>query len=505
MSDLVFICHASENADIANMICSKLEKQKIKCWIAPRDTEAGNFMGSLVKAIKSSSIVVLVFSEHANHSPYVMRELQKAVDLNKTIIPLIISEVKPSEEMDFAIGSQHWIDGFVEGIEKGIDVLVSKVREKISVNEETDETKLVKYLGIDFEDEGLNIVTILTDGNVITRNKKFPPDKRTSEKEIVNEIIDVIDDLACSFDDEKKMGDVNQIEEISVMVPGAIKDNEKVHFITRVKSENNIAAGMQNILRNKLKYNGKLSFFNDANAAAISEYYFRNAEHDALCWTKSLVYIYWGGGIGAGIVVGGKPIYGNNGYAGEFGHLIVSEYGPICSCGNTGCLESYLSESALSQLITNYFEKATKLFRRKEIDANYEPQNPYLINPDDSTYKVDVEAFLQKAHITTDVNLKWQNDVIEKMVHILGIALANLVNCLDPEVIIFGSKLGRAINPDLIALVDESIQKNTFVRGYMLENANYAKNAAAFGGYLANNEIEENDALRIAIMNQVKL
>ncbi|MDW4525604.1 ROK family transcriptional regulator [Rossellomorea marisflavi] len=80
---------------------------------------------------------------------------------------------------------------------------------------------------------------------------------------------------------------------------------------------------------------------NEANAGAYREYQTRS---DA---AESLVYISIGTGIGAGIVLNGSLYRGQNGYAGEIGHMTLDFQGPRCTCGNSGCLELYASELAL--------------------------------------------------------------------------------------------------------------------------------------------------------------
>lgn len=511
MSDLVFICHAGENADIANLICERLEKSAaIQCWIAPRDTEAGNFMGSLVKAIKRCTIVVLVFSDYANRSPYVMRELQKAVDLGIPIIPFRISDVKPSEEMDFAISSQHWIDGLLGDMEKNIEVLISKVKEKLKLSNIEVPHKSIEYVGIHITDEAFKIVNIMNNGSVKCDNKLFRLYKSTSEKELQNEVINIIDDIACDADDIAQVADVNQIESISITVPGPTKEEEgKVHLIPRARGEQGPPMGMKLVLKKKLKYDGKISLFNDANAAARAEYHLRNAEIDSKFWARSLVYIYWSGGIGSGVVINDKLISGNNGYAGEIGHTKISDYGPLCSCGGSGCIESYLSEGALKKLICRTYEKFEQLHQRFKIDHDYPaPKLPPLMShkgsPKDAD-NINVEGFLSEARITNDASLAWQNEVLDRIIRIYAIAISNLVYHLDPEIVVFGGNLGRCINEETIELIKLGVQKKTFIRGFKIEKTRYNEYATAFGGYLNLNRIDENDRLRENIFEHVML
>ena len=72
---------------------------------------------------------------------------------------------------------------------------------------------------------------------------------------------------------------------------------------------------------------------NDANAAAIGEYYFGAARN-----VPNFIYLSAGSGIGGGLVVNGSLFRGRGGYAGEIGHMAIDPDGEICSCGKTGLL-----------------------------------------------------------------------------------------------------------------------------------------------------------------------
>ena len=83
---------------------------------------------------------------------------------------------------------------------------------------------------------------------------------------------------------------------------------------------------------------------NDANAAALAEYSYGSISHN-------LMLIKIGSGVGAGIVINGQQHYGDSFAAGEIGHLVVEEDGPLCLCGNRGCLESLVSIPLLKSSI----------------------------------------------------------------------------------------------------------------------------------------------------------
>ena len=85
---------------------------------------------------------------------------------------------------------------------------------------------------------------------------------------------------------------------------------------------------------------------NDANLGALAEVTL-GAARDA----RNAVYVMISSGIGAGLIIDGRPYRGGGGMAGEIGHVLVDETGPICRCGNRGCLETFISGPALTDLL----------------------------------------------------------------------------------------------------------------------------------------------------------
>ena len=74
MRPQVFISYSSKDRTIANMVCALLEERGHRCWIAPRDIIPGTSWGeAIIDGLKSSSVFVLVFSQHANTSPQILR------------------------------------------------------------------------------------------------------------------------------------------------------------------------------------------------------------------------------------------------------------------------------------------------------------------------------------------------------------------------------------------------------------------------------------------------
>jgi len=147
---------------------------------------------------------------------------------------------------------------------------------------------------------------------------------------------------------------------------------------------------------------------------------------------SDFLYIDVGMGIGAGIFLDGKIYRGGGGRAGEFGHITVNENGPLCSCGNTGCLETLASSAAIIQSVRAAIEKGIDSKIRELSDGDLD--------------KISIELIAQAA--SEDDSLAYR--VLQGAASYIGIGLANLVNLLNPKVVIFGGALFREI-PQLIA------------------------------------------------------
>lgn len=157
---------------------------------------------------------------------------------------------------------------------------------------------------------------------------------------------------------------------------------------------------------------------NDGNAAAWAEFQF-GAGRDA---DDSMVLFTVGTGIGSGIVIKGSLIRGTNGIAAELGHMMMVPGGHPCGCGRHGCLEQYASGNALVR-----FAKA---------DARDKPELAEqllgLVGGDPDAIKG--HAVTQAARLGDTVAI----GAFEQIGRWLGVALADIVQILDPQVIVVG-------------------------------------------------------------------
>lgn len=154
---------------------------------------------------------------------------------------------------------------------------------------------------------------------------------------------------------------------------------------------------------------------NDANAAALGELWQGVAKG-----RDSMVFLTLGTGVGGAVLLGGRPISGRHGSAGELGHLNVNPHETrVCTCGRRGCLEQYASASGLVWLAQNAMVGTKTLLPRENFTAK------------------DV---FDTARLGDAVALH----AVDSMTKILGGALADIAAVCDPQVFVLGGGLSKA-------------------------------------------------------------
>jgi hypothetical protein len=129
MAHDVFLSYSTPDKAAANAICMALEQQGIKCWIAPRDVVPGSHWGgSIVDAIEASKAVLVIFSQHSNESPQVVREMECAVGKRLPLIPVRVADARPTEDMQYFLGVSHWFDAFPNPLYTYLPAIVDSTR-----------------------------------------------------------------------------------------------------------------------------------------------------------------------------------------------------------------------------------------------------------------------------------------------------------------------------------------------------------------------------------------
>jgi N-acetylglucosamine repressor len=160
---------------------------------------------------------------------------------------------------------------------------------------------------------------------------------------------------------------------------------------------------------------------------------------------SEFVYISLGAGTGAALFLHDQLYTGADGFAGEFGHLMLDAQGPLCSCGNRGCLEATLSASAL--------------IRRAEAAVSQRLSTILWRLTGGDPAKTSVELIGQAAQEGD----RFSRSLLREAGAFLGLGLVGIINLLNPSLIVIGGSLAIASGRFLLAPVEEAIRDRALV------------------------------------------
>jgi len=137
-----FVSYSSKDKTIADAAVATLEAKGVRCWIAPRDITPGKeWSEAIIEGIQQSRMMVLVFSNHANSSQQVLREVERAVNRGMPIVPFRIENLLPSKAMEYFISTHHWLDAYHPPLEEHLDKLTNTCESLLTGTVATREEK----------------------------------------------------------------------------------------------------------------------------------------------------------------------------------------------------------------------------------------------------------------------------------------------------------------------------------------------------------------------------
>lgn len=285
----------------------------------------------------------------------------------------------------------------------------------------------MKVLALDVG--GTAIKTALISNGQINRANQFPSEGKLGGPHILHNIMRIID----SYEEDYNVIGISTTGQVDSTKGSIIYANDNVPNYT--------GTHLSKIITDK--YHKPVYVENDVNAAAIGEGYFGagKKEKDFLCLT-------YGTGIGGAIVMNKQIYKGNNGVAGEMGHMLTHIAGKECTCGQHGCYEQYASTTALIREAMNY---DTNLNNGKLIFSSLENGN--------SEIKVIVDS--------------WIDEIIY--------GLINVIHIFNPSCVILGG--GIMVQPYILNSIHTRIpgQLMKSFREVKLLTAELGNNAGIYG------------------------
>jgi hypothetical protein len=151
--NITFISYSTRDKSSAEIICNWLEKNNIRCWMAPRDISPGLDYGeAIIDAIHISKIAIVVFSSDANESKFVKKEVERAVSKGATIIVIRLHNVVPTKAMEFFLSSGHWLDAIAPPFEEHLKKLVITINQLSAGSVDAAVSPLINKSAKDHED-----------------------------------------------------------------------------------------------------------------------------------------------------------------------------------------------------------------------------------------------------------------------------------------------------------------------------------------------------------------
>jgi glucokinase len=267
------------------------------------------------------------------------------------------------------------------------------------------------YLGLDLG--GTKILTGLADseGKIITRSRR-DTEADLGEDKIIENMIATIEAVLKKADVDR-----NQVRTLGIGSPGPLDAKKgiiienanlpwkNVPLVEKIES----ALGIKTLLKN------------DANAAALGEKWFGAGKN-----VNNMVYITISTGIGGGAIINRELFSGINDNACEVGHTVIDPNGPLCGCGNHGCLEA--------------FSSGTSIGKRAREAAAAGQSKEMLELADNIVEDIDAVICAQAAYQGDQA----AQEIFENAGYHLGIGLGNVVNTFNTEMIILGGGVMKA-------------------------------------------------------------
>lgn len=250
-------------------------------------------------------------------------------------------------------------------------------------------------LGIDIGGTKIAVGIVTADGKVGNRVRTATPE---DPEEVLRVVVESVDQLGEEADGLP----------VGVGAAGLVAGDGRVAFAPNLAwRDHPLRAELETRLERPVHVE------NDANASAWAEHRVGVAND-----LSSVLLLAVGTGIGGGLVIDGRLIRGANGYAAEFGHIVVNEGGRECPCGNRGCLEAMASGDALGATVTEW---------RREGRI-----------PEDSILSLFPETTGVHVGRAAQAGDETAAAAVAECGRWLGVGIASLVNALDPEIVVIG-------------------------------------------------------------------
>ena len=260
---------------------------------------------------------------------------------------------------------------------------------------------------------GTKILGVIFDENneIVYRLKKKTKQGGDTSQNVEDVIISVVDEMLEASGVDKK-----DVKAIGAGAPGVINEETGIVLFSP-----NLPWRDYDIKSSVEKRTG-IPFYigNDVNVGVLGEY-----KYGAAKGYKNVVGFFIGTGIGGGMILDGKLFSGHQCKGAELGHIILDPEGPLCGCGQRGCLEAFSSKKGMSGYILQQTSRGRESILSDKIENG-----------------VFKSKALRRALYAGDVVAQ---EAVDRSCHYLAIATGNMINAISPDVIVYGGGVIEAL------------------------------------------------------------
>ena len=246
---------------------------------------------------------------------------------------------------------------------------------------------------------------------IIFRLKKRSKSQGEGSADVEKVIISVVEEMI-----QESGIDREKLNAIASCAPGVIdQDKGIVLFTPNLPWRNYDIAGAM-----RKKFGVPFYVGNDVNLGVYGEYKFGAARG-----YKNIVGFFPGTGMGGGLILDGKLFTGNQFKAAEYGHMILDPEGPLCGCGQRGCLEAFSSKKGMSDYIRQQVSRGRECMLAEDV------QNGVFRS------KRLKKALAKKDQVAIEA--------VDRACHYLAIATGNMINTISPDLVLYGGGIMEAM------------------------------------------------------------
>jgi len=334
---------------------------------------------------------------------------------------------------------------------------------------------LVEFSGQDNFVIGIDLGTTHIDGVLANLNAETITEIQceTHLEEGFESIINRTSDIICDLRGHPEVKG-KKVLGVGLAVPGLINRSENIIEISPDLSWEYV--DLKKIFREKCDL--PLKFDNVTRVMALGELWYGVGRD-----SKYFIVINIGYGIGAGIIIEGKPLYGPYGMAGEFGHMTMDKDSDVkCACGNFGCLEALASGHAIADRAIHEIEAGQQSILLDKINGNLKQINTKMVA--DAARNGD----------------QLSQKIFDQAVDYLGSGIASLINLISPQMVLIGGGVAQAEDLifDKVRKIARERTVQTRSRNVKIQPVTFGQNAATKGAVA----LILNEALNLNVLDE---